>query len=169
MKVSSGRVLLSLCVVSASFLVTACGSDTAPNKSTQAEQPSTVGTPGNCQNTGIFPASPTVAQLDALLKKGLDPTVPATDKADLVQGISGDLQLFDRLGDSLREAKFSTTIKGVTDYCDGTANADAALTFGDQTTDAQVPLVADENVWKLELEWTCGLAKNLNQSSPLCP
>ncbi|WP_433520501.1 hypothetical protein ACQPZ2_23960 [Nocardia pseudovaccinii] len=147
-------------------LLTACGSDdgtktTAPTV-IQADEP------GHCQPNGKYPASPTVDLLTGLLRKGLDPNVPSAEKVSLVQGSSGDPDLFTRVGVALNQAGFSSQITAVTDYCNGTANADATLTFYGQTNQSQVPLVAEDGVWKLDKGWACGLAKSLQQSSPIC-
>lgn len=128
---------------------------------------STIGSDDGCTET-TYPPSPTVELLDGLLAKGLDPNVASADKVALVQGVSGDPDLFNRMGAALREAGFVSDIRSVTDYCNGTANADATLTIYGQAADSQVPLVAEEGVWKLDRNWACGLAASLQQTSPIC-
>lgn len=123
---------------------------------------------GNCADTGTYPTSPTVDLLNGLLQKGLDPNVPSADKVALVQGTAGDPDFLNRTGAALREAGFVSDIRSVTDYCNGTANADATLTIYGQESDSQVPLVAEEGIWKLDKNWACGLAASLQQSSPIC-
>jgi hypothetical protein len=144
----------------------ACGSEeTASGAAAQPEQHSR---PGNCISGGAYPDSPTIDQLNLLLRKGLDPNVPSAEKIPLVQGLAGDPDLLTRAGSALQGAGFTSDIHDVTDYCNGTANADATLTISGQVTEAQVPLVAEEGVWKLDKNWACGLVASLQQTSPIC-
>ncbi|MGK8520161.1 hypothetical protein ACRS6B_00675 [Nocardia asteroides] len=85
-----------------------------------------------------------------------------------MQGGAGDPDFFNRMLVALNQANFSVTINNVTDYCDGTANADATLSFYGQPNDSQVPLIAEDGKWKLERVWSCGLAASLQQTSPIC-
>lgn len=148
----------------ASLLFTACASDEkAP---TQAAATTTSTT--DCTQGGKYPQSPTTESLTGLLSKGLDPAVPAADKVELLQGAAGDPELFNRMLPALNQANFSVTINGVTDYCNGSANADATLNFYGQPNESQVPLVAEDGRWKLERAWACGLAASLQQTSPIC-
>ncbi len=121
-----------------------------------------------CEPAAGQPPSPTVDLLKGLLDKGMDPAVPADSKVQLVQGTEADPGMFDRVGNALREAGFQSEIHSVTDYCNNTANADASITIYGETTESQVPLVAEDGVWKLDKGWACGLAKSLQQDSPIC-
>lgn len=132
----------------------------------QAALPSPVA--GDCTQGGKYPQSPTVDLLSGMLAKGLDPAVPSGEKIELLQGAAGDPELFDRMVPALQQANFAVTINDVTDYCNGTANADATLSFYDQPNQSQVPLVAEDGRWKLERVWACGLAASLQQTSPIC-
>jgi len=148
-----------------------CSSDDSKSAELEALAPAAAqatGGAGNCTTTGTYPPSPTVDLLNGLLAKGLDPNVASTDKVALVQGTAADPDFLDRVGTALREAGFTSDIRTVTDYCNGTANADATLTIYGQATDSQVPLVAEDGMWKLDKNWACGLAASLQQSSPIC-
>ncbi|MFB8005853.1 hypothetical protein [Nocardia sp. NPDC056000] len=146
----------------ATVLLTGCGGqDKTPAKAT-------VTTAVDCTQHGKYPRSPTVDLLNGLLTKGLDPSVPTADKVDLIQGAAGDPGLFNRMLPALQQANFSVVIDNVTDYCNGTANADATLSFSGRTSPAQVPIVAEDGRWKLERTWACGLAASLQQTSPIC-
>ncbi|MFC9894523.1 hypothetical protein ACFVMC_12585 [Nocardia sp. NPDC127579] len=143
-------------------LLSGCGTDRPPSTTSTA-------TSKDCSQNGKYPPSPTVDQLTGLLQRGLDPDVPAADKIDLLQGGAGDPELFNRMIPALQQADFGVTIDGVTDYCNGTANAAATLRFSGQTNESQVPLAAEDGRWKLDRLWTCALATNLQQTSPICP
>ncbi|MEU7137879.1 hypothetical protein ABZ942_00365 [Nocardia sp. NPDC046473] len=134
----------------------------------QSAAETTAAAPADCTQQGKYPPTPTVDLLNTLLQRGLDPNIPATDKFDLMQGAAGDPDLFNRMIPALNKANFAVAIKGVTDYCNGTANADATLNFYGQPNDSQVPLVAEDGKWKLERVWACGLAASLQQTSPIC-
>jgi len=164
---------LSLGVACAAVALISCSSTDSSEADldalTQAPAPTIAGADsGSCTETGTYPASPTVDLLDGLLQKGLDPNVPSADKVTLVQGTAGDPDFLNRTGAALREAGFVSDIRSVTDYCNGTANADATLTIYGQATDSQVPLVAEDGQWKLDKNWACGLAASLQQASPIC-
>jgi hypothetical protein len=148
----------------ATLVLTACGD----GEQTTGQAATTSASPADCTQGGKFPTSPTVESLTGLLKKGLDPAVASSDKIELLQGASGDPELFNRMLPALDQADFAVTINDVTDYCNGTANADATLNFYGQPNQSQVPLVAEEGRWKLERVWACGLAASLQQTSPIC-
>ncbi|MFF2554561.1 hypothetical protein ACFVUS_26410 [Nocardia sp. NPDC058058] len=160
MRPASTAIPLLACA--AAVLLAGCeNQDTAPAKAAAT-------TTADCTQHGKYPASPTVDLLNGLLTKGLDPNVPNTDKVDLIQGAVGDPGLFNRMLPALQQANFAVVIDNVTDYCNGTANADATLSFSGQTSPAQVPIVAEDGRWKLERTWACGLAASLQQTSPIC-
>lgn len=75
---------------------------------------------GECKSGGSWPKAPTVAELDHMMKKGLDSKVSAAEKVQLVQGISGDPDFFNRLMSTLQQSQFVYTINDVTNYCNGT-------------------------------------------------
>ncbi|RDI68138.1 hypothetical protein [Nocardia pseudobrasiliensis] len=156
-------VTMLLFPVVAATVLTGCGGSkpsAAPESSTAA--------PADCTQGGKYPQSPTTELLQGLLRRGLDPTVAPADKVDLMQGGAGDPGFFDRMLTALNQANFAVTINGVTDYCNGTANADATLSFYGQPNNSQVPLIAEDGKWKLERVWACGLAASLQQTSPIC-
>jgi hypothetical protein len=152
------------------LLLAGCGSThkADPSGSPTSSSTAAAAAAGACPANGQYPASPTVSLLQGMLRQGLDPNVPAADKVALVQGTEADPDLFNRMGAALRKADFASVIHDVADYCNGTANADATLTIYGQSTDSQVPLVAENGRWKLDKTWACGLAKSLQQTSPVC-
>lgn len=161
MRRTLAMLLLPAC---AGLFLTGCGSD---DKTATPAAPAAAAT-SDCTHHGKYPPSPSVDLLNGMLNKGLDPNVPAADKVDLMQGVAGDPDLFNRMIPALQNANFSVKINGVTDYCNGTANADATLTFYGQTNQSQVPIVAEDGKWKLDKTWGCGLASSLQQTSPIC-
>ncbi|MFI7670169.1 hypothetical protein [Nocardia sp. NPDC049526] len=163
-----GPMTLLASLAAVALTVTACGSDSTENSKKATSSSISAVTPGNCPATGKYPASPTVATLDELLRKGLDPNVPSAEKVDLVQGGREDPELFNRMQDTLRQMNFTARINKVTDYCDGTAIAEATLTFNGTPNDAQIPLVAEDGRWKLDQAWGCGMVASLGQTSPAC-
>ncbi|MFD8102187.1 hypothetical protein ACFV24_21845 [Nocardia fluminea] len=160
------KSFLTSVAIAGTVLTSGCG--TSADENTIAAGPSTTSASDECAHDGSYPASPTVDLLRNLLDRGLDPAVPAAAKVELLQSGEGDPEFFGRMLGALNEAGFKADIESVTDYCNGTANADATLTFYNTPNASQVPLVADAGKWKLERVWACGLAASLQQTSPIC-
>ena len=142
--------------------VAACGSDDAD---TTPRTPST--TLGSTQAEDAPPA-PTVEQLDAMLRRGFDPRIPAPEKVDLVQGTDVDPELVDRLARAASEADLAIEIVGVNEFGPGVASAAANFTINGHTSPAIISLVSEGGQWKLERSWACGVLTSAQMSSPAC-
>ncbi|WP_246181211.1 hypothetical protein [Nocardia ninae] len=155
--------LLVVSTVSALALITTgCGSD-IPDR--PAPTPTTSSAPQDST-----PPAPTVEELNAMLQRGLDPTIPASEKADLVEGSEADPELINRAAEVARNAGVKVTVTDVQSFGSGVANANVILTVNGQDNPSTVPLVFDSGKWKLQKSWACSIVVNLAQiQSPACP
>lgn len=152
----------AMVAVTAVAVLAACGSDGADT--TSDTPPTAVGT----TQSGAEPPAPTVEQLDAMLRRGFDPSIPAQEKSDLVQGSEADPQIVDRLAQAAAAAGLTIEIVGVNDFGSGVASAAAQFTMNGNTSPAIVSLVSDDGQWKLEKSWACGILTSAQVSSPAC-
>ncbi len=159
------RILAAAAVVVIGLVLTGCGPDgpaDPPGPSDKRDVP-TVITPEH------IPRLPSIDELNAMLQKGLDPTVPASEKVDMIQGSEADPELINRVADAAQKAEVTVTVIGVTDLGSGSATADVNLTIKGQPGPAVVPLVAENGTWKLEKSWACDIVTNMGQmQSPAC-
>ncbi|MGV9680327.1 hypothetical protein ACWDSJ_34035 [Nocardia sp. NPDC003482] len=167
MKTAVSRSVLIAAALTLAVAAPGCGSDDGKS-ATKATTTTAVAAAGSCPAGTKYPPAPTIDQLNGLLRKGLDPKVPAADKVGLVQGSEADPALFDRMTAALTQADLSVQINDVTDHCDGTATADAVLVLNGQRNPGQVPLIADQGTWKLDKSWACGIVTTLGQNSVIC-
>ncbi|MQY26400.1 hypothetical protein [Nocardia aurantia] len=159
---------ISIAAVALAALLAGCSDSPEQTTATASSTAAAAAAPGTCPASAKYPATPTLDQLNALLRRGLDPNVPAAQKVELVQGTEADPDIFNRMTAALKQADLSVNINNVTDHCDGTATADAVLTLNGQPNPGQVPLVADQGTWKLDKTWACGIVTTLGQSSSIC-
>ncbi len=115
---------------------------------------------------------PTAAALNQMLEKALDPSVPATEKTELVEGSEKDPALFDKLVAG-REANPDLTYEIVAPVRPaGTNQAKANVKV--QLPDApqqqvEALIVFDNGTWKLSSTTVCLLLSGANVKSPMCP
>ncbi|MFI6043568.1 hypothetical protein ACIA8C_18185 [Nocardia sp. NPDC051321] len=141
--------------------LTACGSD---DKSDPPKPPRTSTSTTANPNT---PAPPTADELNALLQKALDPSVPSSEKLDLVQGIEADPDLPNRLAKAFKDSNATAVVTGVSVFGDS-VSAQAKFTINGTENTVDVPFVLDGGKWKVQKTWACGALTNLNQQSPAC-
>lgn len=159
------RMLAAAAIVAAGLSLAGCGPDDPPRPpgpSSGHSGPTSV-TPEH------IPPLPSVGDLNAMLQKGLDPKVPASDKVDMIQGSEADPELINRVAEAAQQAGATVTVVNVTDLGSGSATADVNLTIKGQPGPAVVPLVAENGKWKLEKSWACDILTNMGQmQSPAC-
>lgn len=136
----------------------ACGGDDQKNTK-----------PAKVTNSITYPQAPTAADLNSKLRMVVDPSVPNEQKLDLVQGVSADPNLPQRLVDFYRQNNATITVTGVTDLGNGALTAETQATAnGGQPQQTVVPFVVEGGQWKVQKEWICSMLTLSNQTSPAC-
>ncbi|MFG1794868.1 hypothetical protein [Nocardia sp. NPDC049149] len=158
----SGRIAIAGLAVVAALGLTACGSD--DKKDPPKPSRTTTSTTANPN----LPPVPTVDQLNDLLQRALDPTVPSTEKLELVQGMEADPDLPNRLAEAYRQANAQAKVVGVSNFGE-TVSAQVKITLNGQENDAVVPFVADAGKWKVQKQWVCQTITAFGLTSPACP
>ncbi|MGK8500254.1 hypothetical protein [Nocardia asiatica] len=157
----TGRLAAAGLAMVAALSLAACGGDDTSD-STRSTRTTT-----GAAASATIPAAPTVEELNALLQRALDPTVPNEQKLDLVQGIEADPGLPNRLAEAFRQANATAVVTGVTTFGDS-VTAQAKFTINGQENQVDVPFVLDGGKWKVQKAWACQALTNLNQQSPAC-
>lgn len=160
----TGRIAVATLAVVAALGLSACGSGDKTEKPAKKTTTSQATTPA--QN---LPPVPTVADLNTELQKALDPSVPNSEKLDMMQGVAADPNLPNLLADAYKQNNATITITGVTDLGDGTITASGDVSLnGGAPQQAVVPFVAEDGKWKVQKEWICNALSLANQTSPAC-
>ncbi|MEZ5213061.1 MULTISPECIES: hypothetical protein [unclassified Gordonia (in: high G+C Gram-positive bacteria)] len=172
------KFLLVGVVAGAVTLTAACGSD---DKSDQPPVPPATTTTSaaatsadNSLDAQLTDPNkkPTVAALNDMLDKALDPSIPAKDKTDLVEGSEVDPSLFNQLVKAKKENP------GVTYKIKNPITKDGPKRYSvkvevklpdnpPQPLDAAI--VFDNGRWKLSKTTVCPLLKMGEVATPLCP
>jgi hypothetical protein len=108
-----------------------------------------------------------VADLNAALQKALDPSIPSSEKLDMVQGVQADPELPNRLAQAAAGANVQVAVTDVTSFGDS-VNAKANFTINGQTNVVDVPFVAEDGKWKVQKTWACTILSSLGQQSVAC-
>ncbi|CAM3962488.1 hypothetical protein [Smaragdicoccus niigatensis] len=111
---------------------------------------------------------PTVTEMDAWLRHAIDPTIPAAEKQDLVQGSIADPDLVSKVLSLYSTEGAKLQVKDVVKRDPTSIIVDADLDLWSETRPQQVPFVYDGGVWKIEKDYACRLTAVLNLSSPAC-
>ncbi|MEV6773170.1 hypothetical protein AB0N05_31510 [Nocardia sp. NPDC051030] len=159
----TGRIAVAALAVVTVLGLSACGSgdkkETKPTKATTSKTTAAAN----------YPAAPSAAELNADLQKALDPSVPNSQKLDMMQGVQADPELPQRLTDAYKQNGAAVTVTNVTDLGNGTITADAQVSVnGGAPQNAVVPFVAEDGKWKVQKEWICNMLSLANQTSPAC-
>ncbi|QLY33638.1 hypothetical protein [Nocardia huaxiensis] len=162
----TGRIAVATLAIVTALGLSACGEgdkkETKPKATTSKTTAATA-------PQGNLPAVPTAADLNAELQKALDPNVPNDQKLDMMQGVSADPTLPQRLTEAYQQNNATITVTGVTDLGNGTITADADASInGGQPQKMVVPFVAEDGKWKVQKEWICNTLSLANQTSPAC-
>ncbi|MTE13989.1 hypothetical protein [Nocardia aurantiaca] len=160
----TGRIAVAALAVVTVLGLSACGSgDKKESKPTKAATSKTTVAQSS------YPPAPTAADLNTALQKALDPSVPDTQKLDMMQGVSADPSLPSRLADAYKQNNATITVTNVTDLGNGTLTADGQVSInGGQPQTVVVPFVAEDGKWKVQKEWICNTLSLANQTSPAC-
>ncbi|GAB0106357.1 hypothetical protein JMUB6875_53410 [Nocardia sp. JMUB6875] len=159
----TGRIAVAALAVVTVLGLSACGSDDKKDS-----KPKTTTSKATTSQVA-YPPAPTAADLNAQLQKALDPNVPDSEKLDMMQGVSADPTLPNRLAEAYKQNNATITVTNVTDLGNGTLTADAQVAVnGGQPQQAVVPFVAEDGKWKVQKEWICNALSLANQTSPAC-
>ncbi|GAB2687609.1 serine hydrolase domain-containing protein [Nocardia thraciensis] len=112
------------------------------------------------------PATPAAADLQAGLRRTLDPAVAAADKPLTVADADRDPQLIDRLAASFDGAGATIRVDRVTDL-GAAVVATATMEFQGRPLLVNFPLVARDDAWRIPTDWACRSIPNPS-ASPAC-
>ncbi|WP_187703010.1 hypothetical protein [Nocardia yunnanensis] len=161
----TGRIAVAALAVVTVLGLSACGS--GDKKDSKPAKTSTSQTTSAAQ--GNYPPAPSAADLNAELQKALDPSVPDSEKLDMMQGVAADPSLPSRLAEAYKQNNATITVTNVTDLGNGTLTADGTIAVnGGQPQQVTVPFVAEDGKWKVQKEWICNALQLANQTSPAC-
>lgn len=145
--------------------------DPTTTTSSVVTEPSTGGTTGSTDLTDPK-KPPTAAALNTMLETALDPTVPASEKTELVEGSEKDPALFDKLIQG-KEANPDVTyeiVAPVRPAGTNQAKANVKVKFPDQPQQQVEALITfDNGRWKLSSTTVCLLLSGANVKSAMCP
>ncbi|MGV9818063.1 hypothetical protein [Nocardia xishanensis] len=160
---TTGRIAIAGLAIIASLGMTACGGDDSsePAKTTKTT------TSAKATASANLPAVPTVEQLNAQLQKALDPSVPNSEKLEMIQGAEADPELPGRLAEAYKSTGATVQVTEVTAFGD-TINAKAKIVLNGQENLADVPFVAENGKWKVQKAWACQMLTTLGQQSAAC-
>ena len=114
---------------------------------------------------------PSVATLNAMLNKALDPNVPNSEKTDLVQGSEKDPQLFDKLVKAREDNKDVTyqIFPPVIAAGPNKATVKVQVKLPDNPpTKLDAQIVYDGGRWKLASDSVCPILSGNNIKSAMC-
>ncbi|WP_288049975.1 hypothetical protein, partial [Nocardia sp.] len=113
----TGRIAIASLALTAALGLTACGTDDSSNnaESSRASTSARAAAP-----TADLPPTPTPAALNAELQKALDPSIPSSEKLEMVQGVEADPDLPNRLAEAYKSTDAKVEITEVTRTGDDT-------------------------------------------------
>ncbi|MFR9753116.1 hypothetical protein ACL02S_19055 [Nocardia sp. 004] len=159
----TGRIAIAGLAMVAALGMTACSSDDTDNESA-----ATTSTSVKAATTTVeLPPTPTVAELNADLARALDPSVPASEKLDKVQGAEVDPELPDRLAKAAAGSDVKIVVTDVVPFGDS-VTAKATFIVNGQENVVDVPFVVDNGKWKIQQLWACNMLTQLGEQSPAC-
>ncbi|MDO4908713.1 MAG: hypothetical protein Q3962_02525 [Corynebacterium sp.] len=150
----SKMVAAGLCMTAA-MTMAACSSDSKDNAS------SSTSSSASSSSTDL----PTAAELNSLIEKAADPSVPLADRTKLVEGGDEAPEIFDSLAKSKQDtgAVFTVVDPVLPGYTSNSALATVTFTADGrqpQTAD-NVEFVYEDGQWKLAKNWACTLVTNV--------
>ncbi|WP_084436619.1 YceI family protein, partial [Aldersonia kunmingensis] len=159
----TSRALVAGMAIVAALTMTACSSDDDNGSSTTTSKATTSASDTTAQ--ADTPPVPSAEDLNAQLQIALDPAVPSSEKADMVQGAEADPELPNRLAEAYKQSGATIVVTSVQDL-GGSLQANADFTINGQVNPVTVPFVAEDGKWKIEKTWACSALMNLQIQSP---
>lgn len=160
------KITVATVALAAALTMSACSSD--DDSSSTAATATTTTTTTTTEAAAQYPPVPTVEELQAMLDTAFDETVPADQKANLVQGAEADPELINQVADAAKQANATITILDINDNENGTVTAGIETAMGDQVSTGTVNFVAEDGVWKLSKDNACGIVALAGLESPVC-
>lgn len=155
--------------IAAAVTMTACSSDDGGDTAGGASSSATAAETTTAAANANIPPAPSAEELNAMLQKGLDPAIPATEKTDMIQGSEADPELINRVATAVQQNNATVQVVAVEDAKDGTAIANANVTFNGQTNPAAVQLLFEDGKWKLDKQFACNIVGLAQLQSAACP
>lgn len=159
---NASRALIAATAILAALTMTACSSDDGGASAT-----TTTTAAATTTANADLPPVPSVEELNTQLQTALDPTVPAEQKSEYVQGIEADPAFVNQLADAFNQSGATVVVTDVQDFGD-TVQANATLTLNGQPNLVTVPFVPEAGKWKIQKAWACMMLTNLQIQSPSC-
>lgn len=168
------KIVTAVLIAASITSVAACSSsnDDAPSVPTVSAT-SSAAAAGSASDDVTNPnVRPTVATLNAMLDKALDPSVPNSEKTELVQGSSADPAIFDKLVQAKKDNPDVTyqIYPPVIPAGPNQATVKVQVKIGQNPpTKVDAGIVYDHGRWKLAKDTVCPLITANNVSTPMCP
>lgn len=162
------KIAIAAVAVTAALSLSACSSSNNDDDTTTSSSTTTATTTEAPEMT-----LPTAAELNAMLKTGLDPNVPASEKTNLVEGIEADPELINQVAQAAVANNVQVEVLDpVYDAGDGTAAAALQASInGEPASGLSADFVPapDGTHWQLAKTTVCTLTQALNIQTPVCP
>ncbi|CCW10575.1 hypothetical protein RAJCM14343_4604 [Rhodococcus aetherivorans] len=165
-KLKLRKITVATVALAAALTMSACSSDDGGSSTSTSAKTTTSTTTAAAQ----YPPVPTVEDLNAMLAKAFDETVPAEEKVNLVQGAEQDPALIDQVAAAAKQAGAQITVLDVNDNQNGTVTAgiETLLAGAQQPAVGTVDFVAENGVWKLSKNNACAIVATAQLQSPAC-
>lgn len=168
------RKFLGATMIAAALMTTvaACGSDDAdapPAPTLTSTDTAAAGGDGSEITDGSNP--PSIAALNELVDKAVDPDVPRAEKVELVEGSEKDPAIFDELVKARAENSDVdwVLVNPVISAGPNKARVKVRIeTAGNPPTNAESTIVFDDGRWKLSNETVCNLLGLYQVESAMC-
>jgi hypothetical protein len=165
-KLKLRKITVATVALATALTMSACSSDDGGSSAETTATTTTATT--TTEVVADYPPVPTVEELQGMLDRAFDETVPAVEKTDLVQGAEADPTLIPQVAAAAKQAGAKVTIIDINDNEDGTATAGIENTIGDQVATGIVNFVAEDGVWKLSKNDACNIVNLAQLQSPAC-
>lgn len=164
-KLKLRKITVAAVAIAAGLTMTACGSEETTTSPTTTAKTTTTTVDSSTVEL------PTSAELNALLVKGLDESVPLAERAELVEGAESDPELMNQVAAAAKSANAQVEILDpVIDTGSDTASASLNIVINGQplASGAQASFVNVDGVWKLSKTTACAILPVANLTSPAC-
>jgi hypothetical protein len=145
----TSRILIAGMAIMTALSITACSDD-----SNKPAAKSTTSTTAAATRAANLPPQPTPEELNTQFQTAIDPNVPATEKADMIQG-GADEALIGKFTDFAKSSGATVTITKVEPYGMDELLATASFSINGQPGELQPVFVAENGKWKLKKQWVC--------------
>ncbi|WP_040356537.1 hypothetical protein [Corynebacterium capitovis] len=156
------KIAATLAACGAVLGLAACSGDS--NDSTSSSSTAAASNASSSVAQAPAAALPTAAELNAVLMRATDPTLPIEQRVNTVEGGETAPELFDVMAQSQRDsgANFQVVDPVLPGYSPNTALATVNFTAPDAQSQLaeNVEFMYDNGAWKLSQSWACTLVTN---------